>query len=156
MVFTGSKRTIEELADIGLFGFHTIVSEQEILRRCTFLGRRFAYATAERLGTVDFARYGIYAPTNGAVMLATAVRLRPQRLVVAGIDLFSHPAGSYPGDSTTPNAYTVRHDRDTELAFILDLLESFQGELVIVSEVLEREWQARQRRRRAPARAARG
>jgi hypothetical protein len=153
MVFTGSKQTIEKLPATDLFGLHSIDSEHDILRRCAFLRRKFTYATAERLGTVDFGRYGMYAPTNGAVMLATAVRLRPARIIVAGIDLFSHPAGSYPGDSSTPNAYTVRHDRETELAFILDTLASFAGEIIMISEVLEREW--RQWRDRAGAEPSR-
>ena len=142
MVFTGAKRTIEKLPGTNLFGFHSLDSERDILRRCAFLRRRFAYATAERLNTVDFGHYGIYAPTNGAVMLATAVRLRPEKIIIAGIDLFSHPAGSYPGDRGTPNAYTVRHDRQTELDFILHTLRSFDGEVVIMGEVLQREWQA--------------
>lgn len=141
MVFTGSKQTIESLAELRLVGFHTIASEQDLLGRCRLLRHRFAYATAERLGTVDFAAWGIYAPTNGAVMLATAVRLAPARLVVGGMDLFSHPAGSYPGDDRTPNAYTVRHDREVEQRFILATLAAFQGELVIVGEVLQAAWQ---------------
>jgi hypothetical protein len=74
-------------------------------------------------------------------MLATAVALRPKRLIVAGIDLFQHPQGSYPGDSRTPNAYSPGHSRDKELAFILQLLGRYRGELVILSEVLRAEWE---------------
>jgi hypothetical protein len=148
MVFTGSKATIEAIPKPCIFGFHLISSERELLSRCLTLRKRFAYITAERVGSVDFARYGDFAPTNGAVMLATAVRLRPRRLIIAGIDLFAHPAGSYPGDSTTPNAYTVRHDRDLETEFILDTLDAFEGELVIIG-VLGELWREHQARRGA-------
>ena len=102
-------------------------------------------ATAERLRVMDFGDFGVFTPTNGAVKLATAVALQPKRLIVAGMDLFQHPEGSYPGDSTTPNAYTVLHDRQTELAFILshfERLEQSGGEVVILGEVLEGHWRA--------------
>ena len=84
-------------------------------------------------------------------MLATAVALQPKRLIVAGMDLFQHPAGSYPGDSTTPNAYTVLHDRDTELAFILSRLDRFEGELTILSEILDGHWQTHRKAATEPA-----
>ena len=72
--------------------------------------------------------------------LATAVALAPQRLIVAGIDLFSDPAGSYPGDTATENAYSPGHSRDRELAFLLALLDLYRGDLVIVGSVLNAEW----------------
>jgi len=57
---------------------------------------------------------------------------------------------TYPGDTVTPNAYTPAHTFDKELAFILSHLERFKGEIVIVGDVLEREWtQYRDRMRRA-------
>ena len=67
------------------------------------------------------------------------------------MDLFQHPDGSYPGDSTTPNAYTVLHDRDTELHFILGRFDRYQGELVILSDVLEGHWQAHRKAASEPA-----
>jgi hypothetical protein len=79
-------------------------------------------------------------PTNGATMLATAVALAPERLIVAGIDLFQHPAGSYPGDSATANAYSPGHTRESELEFLLQLFAQYRGELSIVGDNLRNEW----------------
>jgi hypothetical protein len=70
-------------------------------------------------------------------MIAVAVALKPQRLIVAGIDLFQHPDGTYPGDRSTPNAFSPAHDRDAELSFILGLLNDFQGEIYIVGDILK-------------------
>jgi len=61
-------------------------------------------------------------PTNGYVMLATALALKPRRLIVAGVDLFSHPEGAYPGDADTQNAYAPAHDAAEERANVLALL----------------------------------
>ncbi len=69
-------------------------------------------------------------------MLATAVLLRPRRLVIAGIDLFAHPSGSYLGEADLPNAYLPVHDRETEIAIIRHLLRLHEGELEILGEPL--------------------
>src|SRR4029079_17608285 len=37
-------------------------------------------------------------PTNGARMIAAAAALQPKRLAIAGMDLYQHPGGRYPGD----------------------------------------------------------
>ncbi|SNB70364.1 hypothetical protein SAMN07250955_107179 [Arboricoccus pini] len=147
MVFTGAKQSIERLPEQRLFGFFSIESERDILGRFTATSRKLDYATAERLGSTDFSRFGFYRPTNGAVMIAVAVALRPARLIVGGIDLFRHPAGTYPGDTSTPNAYAAPHAPDLELDFILDMLESLEGEIVIVGDVLREEWDKRQQAR---------
>ena len=76
-------------------------------------------------------------------MIAVAAALKPKRLVIAGVDLFQHPEGSYPGDKKTPNAYTPAHTLDKELAFMLFHLEQFGGEVVIIGEALARIWQDR-------------
>jgi hypothetical protein len=73
-------------------------------------------------------------------MIAAAVALKPNRLVIAGVDLFQHPEGSYPGDQNTANAYTPAHTLDKELAFMFFHLDRFAGEVVIIGEALEREW----------------
>jgi hypothetical protein len=83
-------------------------------------------------------------------MLATAVALQPARLVISGIDLFSHPDGSYPGDTKTPNAYTPGHDAGSELSLLLEALDLYHGELIILSEALRTQWEAH-RRGRTPA-----
>ncbi len=60
--------------------------------------------------------------TNGAAMLATAIALRPKRLIVAGIDLYSHPEGAYPGAAEIWNDYAPAHDAARERAFALTML----------------------------------
>lgn len=141
VVFTGSIGTLERVRHRTIFAFQTREAEQRILPKSLLLPRRTEYFVAEVLRTMDFEFYGNYKPTNGAVMLATAIALRPKRLVIAGIDLFQHPAGAYPSDTSTPNAYTIGHDEEVETQFILSLLVNYPGELTILSEVLERKWQ---------------
>jgi hypothetical protein len=85
--------------------------------------------------------WGQLRPTNGVNMLAVAIALKPEKLVVAGIDLFQHPDGSYPGDVSTPNAYSPGHSRETELNCILRLFSEFRGEIVIVGDILRTQWE---------------
>ena len=100
------------------------------------------FVTAERLGVLaPRSDWGEAVPTNGAYMLATAVALRPARLVVAGIDLFRHQGGAYPGDPTTPNAYTPRHAAELDERVILATLAAYTGELVIIGDVLRGLWE---------------
>ncbi len=143
VVFTGLRATIKAVRAPIVFVFQTCEEEQKLMLKCLPMPRRIVFATAERLGVMDFGSFGFFTPTNGAVMLATAVALQPKRLIVAGMDLFQHPAGSYPGNSETPNAYTVLHDRETELRSILAAFDGYKGELVILSEVLDSFWRAR-------------
>jgi hypothetical protein len=85
-------------------------------------------------------------------MLATAVALQPDRLVIAGIDLFSHPDGAYPGDTATPNAYSPGHEPDSEALLLMEALGRYRGELVILSEALAERWAAHQAAHQASAR----
>jgi len=153
-VFTGLRATIKAIRKPIVFVFQTREEEQKLVLKCLAMMRKVVFATAERLGVMDFDSFGVFQPTNGAVMLATAVALQPKRLIVAGIDLYQHPAGSYPGNSGTPNAYTIHHDRETELQFILDTFDRFEGDLVIQSEVLDGYWQAHVRGRQDRAASA--
>jgi hypothetical protein len=77
-----------------------------------------------------------YRPTNGALMVAAAVLLRPSHLIIAGIDLYRHPAGRYPGATLELNRYDDIHHRDTDLAFIRLALDRFGGDTTILSEPL--------------------
>jgi len=143
VVFTGSQDTIRHV-DRTIFAISTLRHEARLL--LTGLTRRarsrFRFVTLEQLGIlVPQAAWDEAAPTNGAYMLATAVALRPQRIVIAGIDLFRHQAGAYPGDSTTPNAYTPRHEAVLEERVILDTLRAYRGELVIVGDILRALWE---------------
>jgi len=143
MVFTGSKGTLA-LVKGAIFGLHTVKSEARLLASPLFRLTRwgFRYATIERFGLfLSEPRWDDMRPTNGAVMLATAVALQPARLVISGIDLFSHPAGTYPGDTRTPNAYTPGHNAESELALLLEALSRYRGELTILSPALLERWQ---------------
>lgn len=142
VVFTGSRDSVSLLSDV-IFGFLSIQSEGRMLYFWKFSARlrRLNYLTVERLDV--FLRQGAWRqmrPTNGASMLATAVALQPARLVVSGFDLFSHPQGSYPGDTATPNAYSAGHDPDRELDALLHALSLYRGELTIVSAPLAEAW----------------
>lgn len=146
MVFTGSKATMTELEG-PIFGLLSLKSEARLLLG-SFLRpefKRYRYATIERFGLyLSESRWEGIRPTNGATMLATAVALQPPRLVVSGIDLFSHPAGTYPGDKETPNAYTPGHEAESELALLLEALSRYKGELIILSPALQERWEAYQ------------
>lgn len=75
-------------------------------------------------------------PTNGALMIAVATALRPERIVIAGMDLYSHPEGRYPGDTAAQDGYSREHDAATDLALIRRSLRAFEGETVILSDNL--------------------
>lgn len=142
MVFTGAKATLAAIR-APIFGLQSIKSEGRLLvTRFLRPGRgRTSYATIERFDLyLSEPRWEGIRPTNGAAMLATAVALKPARLVISGIDLFSHPDGTYPGDSKTPNAYSPGHDADSELALLLEALDLYEGELVILSPALKARW----------------
>jgi hypothetical protein len=144
VVFTGSAETVRRvrgaLIAISLIRHEGRLVLAGLTRRG---GRPFRFVTAERLGILVPRRdWGEAIPTNGAYMLATAVALCPARLVVAGIDLFRHQGGAYPGDPTTPNAYTPRHAAELDERVILSTLATYRGELVIISDVLRALWEA--------------
>jgi len=75
-------------------------------------------------------------PTNGALMIAVAVALKPDRIVIAGMDLYRHPEGRYPGDTSAQDGYSREHSAETDLALIRAALDGFAGETVILSENL--------------------
>lgn len=108
---------------------------------------RFTVAFYEKLSTRTEQRFPIdWYPTNGARMLAVAAALKPDRLIVAGIDLFAHPRGAYAGRTNVPNSYAAQHDRDLECEFIFSVFDQFDGELIILSEVLLDRWKAQRSR----------
>ena len=147
MIFTGNKSSIKSIGSKMLYGLQNIEAEERLAFDLFPTLRRYAFVTAERLGLYDFETFSTYRPTNGAVMLAAAIALGPKRLIIAGMDMFEHPSGSYPGDKDTPNAYTLNHDRETELQYLLQLLGSYDGELQILSPVLNDYWQVHRRSR---------
>jgi len=143
MVFTGSKATLATIKG-AIFGLQSIKSEARLLvtrlLRPDLKGLR--YATIERFGLyLSEPRWQGVRPTNGAAMLAVAVALQPARLVISGVDLYSHPEGSYPGDKVTPNAYSPGHEAESELALLMEALSLYKGELVILSAALRQSWE---------------
>jgi hypothetical protein len=75
-------------------------------------------------------------PSNGAVMIALAASLNPERIVIAGLDLYEHVAGRYPGDSTAIDGYSRDHDRRHDVDLIRMSLAAYEGETVIYSDGL--------------------
>jgi hypothetical protein len=157
MVFTGSKATLATVKG-AVFGLQSIKSEARLLvnrlLRPDLKGLR--YATIERFGLyLSEPRWEGVRPTNGAAMLAVAVALQPARLVVSGVDLYSHTAGSYPGNTNIPNAYSPGHEAESELALLMEALSLYQGELVILSQALQDRWdEYRRAQGRSPAEPA--
>ena len=74
-------------------------------------------------------------PTNGALMVALAAALQPTLLVIAGLDLYRHPQGRYPGAAAI-DGYSRGHSVACDLALISEALAGFSGELVILSPAL--------------------
>lgn len=145
VVFTGQKRTLFTLRGKPIFAFQTRRAEALLVTHQIFnpFCRHMRFVTLERLDILGGLDWDGVRPTNGATMLAVAVALKPKRLVISGIDLFEDPAGAYPGDTETPNDYVVVHERTSELDFILETLEKYRGELVILSKPLAEKWAAR-------------
>ena len=137
MVFTGDASGLGRV-DPCILGVRTPAEETHILAQRMLRPRpwRIRYAALARLPLALHQRAWRARPTNGAAMIATAAALQPACLVVAGMDLFEHPAGAYPDDRGFPNAYLAMHDRDVEIAIIRRALAAFRGETVILSPTL--------------------
>lgn len=136
VVFTGLRGTVAAVPGNTLLIFQREADFEALLPRCAFLPGQRRFMTAEQLGLFPDTG-GVFRPTNGAIMIAVAVALSPKRLRIAGMDLFAHPAGAYPGDEATPNAYTVAHDRQDELSFLAAQLAHYEGTLETTSPVLK-------------------
>lgn len=101
------------------------------------VGAQTEYLVLPELPSPLFQRAWSHRPTNGAMMLAAAIQLRPSRLIIAGIDLYLHPHGKYPGETDEPNQYDAIHDRNIDLGFIRAALDHFDGEVDIQSWPLQ-------------------
>jgi len=78
-------------------------------------------------------------PTNGALMVTMAAALQPERIVIAGIDLYQHPSGRYPGaGGEAVDGYARPHSRDCDVGLIRRALASFSGEVIVFSDALNR------------------
>ncbi len=156
VVFTGTKASVSALCG-PIFCLQTLRSEPRLLLTRFLMPwtGRVRYATAERFGLFLYGSpWRDVRPTNGAAMIATAVALQPDRLVISGIDLYSHPDGAYPGDSVTPNAYSPGHGIDTEVQLLVTALSQYRGELVILSDALAARWATHNAQATGPREAA--
>jgi len=136
VVLAGDTRAVVKLRPC-VFGFlDEALAAVALLRSLLLRGRRLEYFVMQDLSPL-IAKGGWPArPSNGALMIAAAVALRPQRLTIAGIDLYRHPDGAYPNGGSAANAYAAPHRRDVEVAIIAAALASFAGEVTIVGEPL--------------------
>jgi hypothetical protein len=123
-----------------IFGFLNEDMETGMLLRhmITRGPRLIEYITVERISPLIRNKTLKARPTSGALMLVVAAGLQPERLVIAGIDLYLHPFGAYPGDTVSDNNYAQVHDVDTDLAVIKAAVDSYKGELIIFSDELRK------------------
>ncbi len=143
VVFTGGRPTMRAVSG-SIFGLQTPDAEGRLMLARAYnplVGRTEFFNVNDVTASLKQFNWGHLRPTNGASMLATAVALNPEKLIVAGIDLFQHPEGSYPGDMATLNAYSPGHSRETELNYILQLFSEFRGEIIIVGDILRTHWE---------------
>jgi hypothetical protein len=138
VVFVGDPRTVHHVTNC-IFAFGAKDWERTMLLRHALALRPKApeYFTMERLPSVLQEHAWWARPSNGALMIVAAAALRPERIVVAGIDLFAHPDGRYPGDVRSTNDYAQVHRRDVDVAVIRQALQNYDGTVQIVGGVLE-------------------
>jgi len=137
MVFVGDAATIHKVPPC-IFGiWNTRLEYAMLLRHAVTHGlKRMEYVTMDRVSPI-IRDYGWQArPSNGALMVVAGAALNPQRLIIAGMDLFQHRDGRYPGDVRSNNQYAHVHSRQTDLEIIHLALERFRGEVIILSDIL--------------------
>lgn len=105
-----------------------------VLRQHLLTGRRTknGFMMLDRLTPAIAGLDAKEIPTNGALMIAMAAALRPRRLVIAGMDLYSHAEGRYPG-ALAVDGYARGHSARCDLALIEGALAGYEGEIVILS-----------------------
>lgn len=137
MVFTADP---DRPSGTPIIGFPDRTAGLPILRdHCLRLAPpRQGYAFLDELLGLDAASASGITPTNGAIMIATAAALAPRRIIIAGIDLYEHDAGRYPGDSAAVDGYARGHDRASDLALIRSALANYKGETTIIGEQLRK------------------
>jgi hypothetical protein len=137
IVFVGAPGTMKKVRPC-IYGFSTVRKEfRMLLRHLWSCGPQpVEYITLERLTPLAGERRWNAELTTGAYMIMAAAGLRPKRLIIAGIDLYLHPQGRYPGNAHANNTYAPDHNRNTELEAIAETLRSFPNEIVIVGDIL--------------------
>jgi hypothetical protein len=139
-IFTGALDSVLHFGKDALYIFIENERSMRIIRKAKKKIQRLSFTNAEDLG-FPVEEFYPYQPTNGLIMIYVAVNLRPDKLIIAGIDLYRDPRGCYPGETSTPNVYTSGHDEDRELDLMLCLLASYQGNLTIIGDGLEFEYE---------------
>jgi hypothetical protein len=137
LVLTGDPDLVA-LAKQPVVVFPTLEIGQPILRDHAERGHlpNSGYVFLSRFSPILADLSGAQIPTNGALMIALSVALRPKRIVIAGIDLYRHPQGKYPGAPDDSEGYTSQHSAEIDLALIDYALADFSGEATILSENL--------------------
>lgn len=135
LVFIGDPTTPSHVST-PILGFRTAEEASYVLWRQCLRLRRFRFFIFDEMKGGSGSRGWTARPTNGAIMVATAAALRPQRLAIAGIDLYRHPEGRYPGGGNARDGYNRVHDRDVEIEMIRQALSGFAGEVRILSPIL--------------------
>jgi 3-deoxy-D-manno-octulosonic-acid transferase len=137
IVFVGDAKTLHKLPSC-IFAFWNIWLEYGMLLRyfVTHGPKRMEYITLERMSPIIQEPNWHARPSNGALMVVAGAALQPKRLIIAGIDLFLHPDGRYPGELRAYNQYAQTHLRIVDLAIIDRALKGYQGELIILSDIL--------------------
>lgn len=137
VVFTGDA-DIAGVAKQPIIVFPTTVLGTDILRAYAAGGHQpsagVAFLDRFMPPLADLGQARI--PTNGALMVAMAAALQPDRLVIAGIDLYRHPLGKYPGPADNLDGYTSQHSAATDLELIGRTLSAYRGEAIILSDNL--------------------
>jgi hypothetical protein len=122
-----------------------IVGARWIVQERLMLARRYPrrifgpvaeYFTLQRLPLVLNNWPVDFRPSTGTMMVEVAAALRPKRMIIAGLDLYMHPDGAYPGDPRTANSFDYMHDRETEIACLTRILAAFDGEIVVIGDIL--------------------
>ena len=139
VVFVGDARTLREVEGV-VYGLWNRPMEQGMLLRHLLVRgpSLMRYFTMDRISPLIRDRDWPDRPTNGAMMIAAAASLAPERLVIAGIDLYRHAAGRYPGDPLAVNDYARAHSADTDLAIIRLALSTYRGDVTILGDPLKR------------------
>lgn len=137
IVFTADPDLPPPQSD-AILAFPTRSDAHRILHRYRRAGRLRgqAYFVVPELESPLTGRSWPLRPTNGALMIAAAAQLQPRRLVIAGIDLYQHPAGKYPGEVAEANDYDAIHSRDNDLEAIALALAVFPGEVLVIGDQL--------------------
>jgi 3-deoxy-D-manno-octulosonic-acid transferase len=138
VVFVGDPQTVHRLSSC-VFGFWNTRLEDGMLLRyfITHGVKLMKYFTVERLSPIIRDRKWPARPTNGVLMIVSAAALNPRQIIIAGMDLYQHPDGRYPGDLLSNNRYSQVHHPDTELEIMKRALKKYRGNLRIIGAPLK-------------------